>query len=90
MDCLKGMKLIDDNSIDMILTDPPYGINYQSARRTEAERFDIIEGDNIIDGSWIEESYRILKNNTAIYVFTRWDVYPKWSFLLSKHLCCLR
>jgi len=25
MDCLEGMKLIDDNSIDLIVTDPPYG-----------------------------------------------------------------
>ena len=27
MDCLDGMKQIDDNSIDLVLTDPPYGIN---------------------------------------------------------------
>lgn len=27
MDCLKGMKEIPDNSVDLVLTDPPYGIN---------------------------------------------------------------
>jgi len=27
MDCMEGMKMIDDNSIDMIFTDPPYGHN---------------------------------------------------------------
>ena len=27
MNCLEGMKLIPDKSIDLILTDPPYGIN---------------------------------------------------------------
>jgi len=26
MDCLDGLKLIPDNSIDLVLTDPPYGI----------------------------------------------------------------
>jgi site-specific DNA-methyltransferase (adenine-specific) len=26
MDCLEGMKLIEDNSVDLIVTDPPYGI----------------------------------------------------------------
>jgi len=26
MDCMEGMKQLDDNSIDMILCDPPYGI----------------------------------------------------------------
>ena len=24
MDCLEGMKLIPDNSIDLVVTDPPY------------------------------------------------------------------
>lgn len=26
MDCMEGMKLLDDNSIDSIVTDPPYGL----------------------------------------------------------------
>jgi len=28
LDCLEGMKLLDDNSIDSIVTDPPYGIEF--------------------------------------------------------------
>ena len=24
MDCLKGMKQLEDNSVDLIITDPPY------------------------------------------------------------------
>jgi site-specific DNA-methyltransferase (adenine-specific) len=32
-DCLKGMKNISDESIDMIITDPPYGINYKSNKQ---------------------------------------------------------
>jgi len=27
MDCLEGLKQLDDNSVDLIVTDPPYGIN---------------------------------------------------------------
>ena len=27
MDCLEGMKQMEDNSVDLIVTDPPYGIN---------------------------------------------------------------
>jgi len=26
MDCLEGMKQLEDNSVDLVLTDPPYGI----------------------------------------------------------------
>lgn len=29
-DCLQLIQPIPDNSIDLILTDPPYGINFQS------------------------------------------------------------
>lgn len=32
-DCLEIMDNIDDKSIDLIITDPPYLINYQSNRR---------------------------------------------------------
>jgi hypothetical protein len=28
MDCLEGMKLLDDNSIDAIVTDPPYSLGF--------------------------------------------------------------
>ena len=31
-DCLDVLKEIDDNSIDVVITDPPYGINYKSNR----------------------------------------------------------
>jgi DNA modification methylase len=31
-DCLKVMKQIPDKSIDLVLTDPPYGTNYLSSR----------------------------------------------------------
>jgi len=27
IDCLEGLKLLPDNSVDLIVTDPPYGIN---------------------------------------------------------------
>lgn len=31
-DCLEAMKLIPDKSIDLILTDPPYGISYNAQK----------------------------------------------------------
>ncbi len=39
MDCLDGMKQLDDNSIDLIVTDPPYGIDYQSNMRVVSDKF---------------------------------------------------
>jgi site-specific DNA-methyltransferase (adenine-specific) len=56
-DCLKVLPTIPDKSIDLILTDPPYG--------TTACKWDIIIP---FDNMW-NELKRIIKDNSAI-VFT--------------------
>ena len=28
MDCLEGMRQMDDNSVDLIITDPPYAVEF--------------------------------------------------------------
>ncbi|HHX81286.1 MAG TPA: site-specific DNA-methyltransferase [Acholeplasmataceae bacterium] len=57
MDCLEGMKLIPDKSIDMILCDLPYG--------TTACKW-----DNVIPFEPLWEQYkRIIKDNGAIVLF---------------------
>lgn len=35
MNCMDGLKLIDNNSVDLIITDPPYNINYRSNHGSE-------------------------------------------------------
>lgn len=42
-DCLELMKGIPNESVDMILTDPPYGISFQSGYRKS--RYEKIKGD---------------------------------------------
>ena len=72
-DCLTVMKNIPNESIDLIVTDPPYLINYKTGRRKNNDHdfCTVIQNDNnpqlIID--YIKECYRILKNNTAMYMF---------------------
>lgn len=73
--CLEIMDNIDDKSIDLIITDPPYLINYQSNRRKKKDRFDKIKNDKdncILIQEYFKECYRIMKNNTAIYCFCSW------------------
>jgi len=45
-DCLEVMKDIPDNSIDLVLTDPPYGINYWSNR---SDAHELIQNDKLSD-----------------------------------------
>lgn len=75
MDCLEGMKSILDKSIDLIVTDPPYLMNYKSNRRVVKEKFDYIMNDiNAKDliTEYTKECARILKDDTAIYMFCSW------------------
>ena len=56
-DCLKEMKRLEDNSIDAIITDPPYG--------TTACKWDSVID---LDLMW-EQLKRIIKSNGAIVLF---------------------
>lgn len=74
-DCLKFMKCLDDESVDLIVTDPPYLMDYKSNRRIKQDKFDKILNDkdsNELISESIKEYYRILKNNTAMYMFCSW------------------
>lgn len=74
-DCLDVMKDINDNSIDLIATDPPYLINYKSNYRIEKQHDFCREiandgkADIEIIENYVNECYRILKMNSGIYIF---------------------
>lgn len=70
-DCLVEMKKIPDKSIDLVLTDPPYGMNYQSSRRTATSKFRKIENDNVLGWvcSFMTECFRVLKDDRHTYIF---------------------
>lgn len=75
MDCFKLMEQIPDQTVSMILTDPPYGISYQNQFATKKHA--LLEGDSGIPYErFANESYRILEDNAHAYFFTRYDCYP--------------
>ena len=68
-DCLEVNKMLDGGSVDLVVTDPPYLVNYQSNHRKD--KFEKIENDanpNFITDYLAQCSY-ILKENASIYVF---------------------
>ena len=89
-DCLDVMAKMANSSVDLIITDPPYGINYKSnkqncdtrqektIKKDRSEYFDQIIGDSDIPLDWLSEAYRVLKDGSAIYIFCHWS---KWSLL---------
>ena len=83
-DCMgeNGMCILPDNSVDMVLTDPPYGISRESGyTNTSLEKYK----DHEIDfGEWdkkdvdlcvlAKEFYRILKESgVAVVFYDIWD-----------------
>lgn len=74
-DCLEGMKEIPDGSVDLVITDPPYGISYSSNRvKDKAKRLGGIINDEKPFTDFIKDALRIVKPTGAVYIFTRWDV----------------
>jgi DNA modification methylase len=73
-------RLMDGQKADMVFTDPPYGINYKSNKRKD--EFEYIKNDDIIDCSFLP--IIPVNNNVAFYIWTRWDVYPKWIELVEQ------
>lgn len=74
-DCLNVMAGLPAASIDAIVTDPPYGISYQSTHAENKEdRFPVLENDDQPFIWFLRDAFRVLKQNTACIVFCRWDV----------------
>tara|TARA_R110000782_G_scaffold99147_4_gene184750 strand:- start:325 stop:1560 length:1236 start_codon:yes stop_codon:yes gene_type:complete len=68
-------KLMDGHIADMVFTDPPYGISYQSNMRVKSNKFDVIKNDNIfLDIAPIIET----KSKGWVFVWTSWKVLPDW------------
>jgi len=68
-------KLMDGQKADMVFTDPPYGVNYQSNMRTKTAKFDVIQNDDVIlDIVPIIEIY----SSGWVFIWTSWKVLDKW------------
>lgn len=67
---------LPDNSVDLILTDPPYGIEFDQNRYHAAD-LGTVANDTTLEflDTAISEFDRVLSDNGHLYMFTRWDAY---------------
>lgn len=73
--CLELIASLPDESVDCIITDPPYGIDYQSAWRTDKEQWKPkIANDEQPYTEWIKPCFQKLKDGGRLICFYRWDV----------------
>jgi len=68
-------KLMDGKKADMVFTDPPYGVEYQSNMRTKSAKFDVLANDDqFLDIAPILEIF----SKGWMFVWTSWKVQTKW------------
>lgn len=69
-------KLMDGKKADMVFTDPPYGVSYQSNMRTKSEKFDVIKNDEKFIVDWLP----VVKTKSTgwVFIWTTWKVLSVW------------
>jgi DNA modification methylase len=69
-------KLMNGEKADMVFTDPPYGVSYQSNFRIKTEKFDVLKNDNVFITEWINNLPLFSKG--FVFVWTSWKVLKQW------------
>lgn len=77
-DCLEGMEYIEGNSIDLVVTDPPYklvqgGCTNKAVTLRGAvnlEGGEVFSKNSIKFSEWIPEVYRVLKEGSHCYIMS--------------------
>ena len=82
MDCMEGMRQMSSGSVDLVITDPPFAIDFKAHRsnynRTQSR---VMTGYNEIPAAdyadftsaWMAEVYRLLKDSGSMFVFSGWN-----------------
>ena len=68
-DCLEEMKTIPDKSIDMILTDSPYGFGYQSNMKKNKDLPMFYDRNTSWLNEWLYQANKLLKDDGHLYMF---------------------
>ncbi len=86
------IKDISDNSVDLILTDPPYNLGNYSTGNIELKwrsniNNDLAEWDKVDfePKDWLNDFKRVLKPTGNIFVFTSYNLLGKWHEAFDSH-----
>jgi site-specific DNA-methyltransferase (adenine-specific) len=86
-DAITKLKEIQTQSIDCVITDPPYGIDFKSVRGNNTNDFNTDQEDYAIKlfEQVAPELNRITKNNSHIYIFCGFQTVDKFKQILEQH-----
>lgn len=81
-DCIELMSYMSPQCVDLIVTDPPFAIEFKAKRsnynRTSSR---VLDGYNEINQrdyqsfttAWLKQATRVLKNSGSMYIFSGWN-----------------
>ena len=77
-DCLEKLKDLEDNSVDSIVTDPPYKMTARGNSGNSGGMFlkdinksgKVFNHNDILISEWLPHCYRVLKESSHIYIMT--------------------
>ncbi len=79
-DCITGMQKLPDESIDLVIADPPFGIKFTGKEAIyNRDESNVVEGYTEIKEkydeftcSWINQLPRIMRAHASVYIFSGW------------------
>src|ERR1700688_4188861 len=85
-DALAGLARIPDGSIDLILTDPPYGLGKEYGNDSDKQ-----EADAYLRWTeqWIDAVLPKLKSAGSLYIFLTWRYSPEIFVMLKQRMIML-
>lgn len=69
-------RLMDGKKANMVFTDPPYGVSYQSHARKKSPRFAVLKNDDTIIDGWID--LLSIVSEGFVFVWTTFRVLDIW------------
>ena len=81
-DCVEGMKQLGDESVDLIITDPPFGCN-------ATLKGDYVDDEEYIKSQipiWVKEFARLIKDTGHVYIYVPTKYIDNWLPVVKEEL----
>lgn len=85
-DSFELIKTIPDGTVDVVLTDPPYGADMNKKGTWAVDNHDYDDSGAFVQRMLDElpaELYRVMKADSHAYIFCDWRYFTQWSLALS-------
>ncbi len=82
MDCVAGMTMLPSECVDLIITDPPFAIDFRAQRpnynRTGSrvlEGYSEVAANDYLDftRTWMQQAHRVLSTRGSAFIFSGWN-----------------